>query len=326
MEPKSEIKKTESPLANAAALVAANGNMEVGKLKELLELQERWDATQAKKAYVVAMSAFKANPPEIFKDKTVKYKEVKYSHSSLHNVTSCINKALSEHGLTASWVTSQDNGSVKVTCKITHIMGHSEETSLSAPPDNTGSKNVIQAIGSTVTYLQRYTLLALTGLATHDQDDDGATLGKNDTLPAKPTADEDKILTNICTAIKAQTKKTADKSKVAAIFLSETGKYPQNPRRAKEAAQWVVSNHKEGEWTKQTDMKELTKILDQAFFEFETEHQSYLADNDGKVEFNQNMFIKAVTKAFGTLPIDKTVKEIVEAVKPENVAVTVEEK
>ena len=176
-----EIQKTESPLMAAAELVKANGNMEVGKLKELLELQERWDATQAKKAFVQAMSEFKANPPEILKDKNVSYQTSKgnidYSHATLHNVTSCINKALSEHDLTAAWITSQDNGSIKVTCKITHVMGHSEETCLSAPPDNTGSKNVIQAIGSTVTYLQRYTLLALTGLATYDQDDDGKASG-----------------------------------------------------------------------------------------------------------------------------------------------------
>jgi len=190
---KNEIQKTESPLMAAAELVKANGNMEVGKLKELLDLQERWEAGQAKKAYVQAMSDFKANPPEILKDRNVKYHtqkgDVDYNHATLHNVTTCINKALSVHGLTAAWMTSQDNGSIKVTCKITHIMGHSEETCLSAPPDNTGSKNVIQAIGSTVTYLQRYTLLTLTGLATYDQDDDGAGASK----PSKK-AEQDKIV------------------------------------------------------------------------------------------------------------------------------------
>ena len=35
-----------------------------------------------------------------------------------------------------------------------------------------GSKNSIQAVGSTVTYLQRYTLLAVTGLAAKGQDSD----------------------------------------------------------------------------------------------------------------------------------------------------------
>jgi hypothetical protein len=56
-------------------------------------------------------------------------------------------------------------------------LGHSEETTLSAPSDTTGSKNPIQAIGSTITYLERYTLLALTGLATYDQDDDAQSVG-----------------------------------------------------------------------------------------------------------------------------------------------------
>jgi len=82
---------------------------------------------------------------------------------------------MSKHGLSASWHTKQDNGAVSVTCTITHLMGHKESVTLSAPPDNSGSKNNIQAIGSTVTYLQRYTLFAITGIAAADQDDDGQT-------------------------------------------------------------------------------------------------------------------------------------------------------
>lgn len=152
--------------------VAVSGGADLDKLEKLLDLQVKWEANEAKKAYHRAMTAFKANPPEIIKDKQVAYKEVKYKHASLANVTEQINSALSAHGLSASWQTQQD-GAVSVICKITHVLGHSEETKLSAPADNSGSKNSIQAIGSTITYLQRYTLLALTGLATYDQDDDG---------------------------------------------------------------------------------------------------------------------------------------------------------
>lgn len=247
-----EIQKAESPLAAAATLMQqSDGKIDVDKLEALLKVQMLWEANEAKKAYVQAMSDFKADPPEILKDKTVKYKDVKYSHSSLHNVTTCINKALSEHGLTASWVTSQDNGGIKVACKITHIQGHSEETSLSAPPDQTGSKNPIQAIGSTVTYLQRYTLLALTGLATHDQDDDGKGADKKDTLPAKPTADQDKILTAICKILANKTKKAVDKKRVAGLFLSEFNKYPDNLDVVKQVADWIVSLNRQDEWTEQ---------------------------------------------------------------------------
>ena len=200
-----QIQETASPLMLAAELVQKDGNMDVEKLSELLKIQERYEANQAKKAYHQAMSDLKADPPEITKDRHVHYKtktgETDYDHATLGNVTSCINKALSEHGLTASWVTSQDNGSVMVTCKITHVLGHSESTCLSAAPDNTGSKNPIQAIGSTVTYLQRYTLLALTGLATSDQDDDGGP--PKDTKPA-PKGKQDEIINMAYMAFEAK--------------------------------------------------------------------------------------------------------------------------
>ena len=148
------------------------------QLEKLLALQERHEANEARKAWVAAMAAFKADPPRISKDKVVEFSTQKgrttYSHATLGNVTATVNAALSKHGLSASWETKQDAAMVTVTCRVTHVMGHFESTTLSAAPDNSGNKNSIQAVGSTVTYLERYTLLSILGLATYDQDDDGA--------------------------------------------------------------------------------------------------------------------------------------------------------
>ena len=184
---------------------AVTGGADLKQLEGLLTLQERWEANEAKKAYHKAMTQFKANPPTILKDKAVSFGQGKaaYKHASLHNVCSEINKGLSQHGLSASWRVSQ-NGDVSVACKITHELGHSEETMLKAPSDTSGSKNAIQAIGSTVTYLERYTLLALTGLATADQDTDAVEVGAMVSeeqlatiidLFAESKADESKFLT-----------------------------------------------------------------------------------------------------------------------------------
>lgn len=170
---KIEVRK-DSP---ADIIRSAGQGADLEKLEKLLNLQMVWEANEAKKAYHKAMAAFKANPPKIDKDKTVSYGNTKYNHASLSNVTEKISAELSKHGLSASWTTKQ-NGKVDVTCKITHVQGHSEETTLSAPADGSGSKNSIQAIGSTITYLERYTLLALTGLATYDQDDDTQAAGE----------------------------------------------------------------------------------------------------------------------------------------------------
>lgn len=164
------------PISTTPAMllnIAIEKGAELDKLEKLMDLQMKWETNQARKSYNEAMTAFKANPPEIEKDKKVSYGTTKYNHASLWNVTDKINSALSEHGLSASWTTKQDGNAVTVTCRISHILGHYEETSLTAAPDNSGAKNSIQALGSTITYLQRYTILALTGLAAGEMDDDG---------------------------------------------------------------------------------------------------------------------------------------------------------
>jgi len=163
-----EIKVSPSALIELAISKGAD----LDKLDKLLTLQERYEGMEAKKAFNKAMAEFKANPPKIDKDKTVSYGTTKYNHASLANVTDKINCELSKYGLSASWSVKQ-NGTISVTCKITHVKGHFEETTLSAASDTSGSKNPIQAIGSTLSYLERYSLLALTGLATFEDDDDG---------------------------------------------------------------------------------------------------------------------------------------------------------
>ena len=168
-----EIKKVDGNETPARLIqLAMDKGADLEKLEKLLTLQERYEKNEARKEYHKAMAAFKADAPKIDKDKKVGYLNVKYSHASLYNVTDKINTVLSKHGLSASWGIKQ-NGAVVVTCKITHVKGHSEETSISAQPDTSGSKNSIQAIGSTISYLCRYSLLCLTGLATQGADDDG---------------------------------------------------------------------------------------------------------------------------------------------------------
>jgi len=163
----------KSPMEMAQSFFAAGGDPDT--LREMMALQKEHDAYQAKKAYTKAMAEFKANPPRISKDKNVSYGNTNYNHASLGNVTGTINAALGKHGLTAAWPLDQSEKIITVTCTITHELGHSESTALSAAHDTSGQKNAIQAMGSTISYLQRYTILAMTGLATDDQDDDGAT-------------------------------------------------------------------------------------------------------------------------------------------------------
>lgn len=159
-------------------MAVAKGGTALDEMAKLMDLQERWEAREALKAYTVAMNAFKANPPVILKNKLVSFDTQKgntsYRHALSGESSEKIGAALSEHGISHHWETKQlEGGRVIVTCILTHKMGHSERTTLEATPDTSGSKNSIQAIGSTVSYLQRYTLFAAVGLVPKDADDDG---------------------------------------------------------------------------------------------------------------------------------------------------------
>ena len=159
--------------------IAVERGTDLDQLQKLMDLQERWEATQARKAYNAALAGFKSDPPRVSKNKHVGYRSQRtnqvtdYDHATLDEVVSKVAPALAQHGLSHAWATSQGAEGITVTCTLTHRDGHAESVKLSGPPDDSGNKNPIQQIGSTVTYLQRYTLLAITGLATEEQDDDG---------------------------------------------------------------------------------------------------------------------------------------------------------
>jgi hypothetical protein len=159
--------------------IAVDKGADLDQLTKLMDLQERWEKNEARKAFVVAINSFKADPPRIFKNRHVSFSakggRTEYDHATLDQVCDLVGKALSDHGLSHRWEVEQPDAGINVTCVLTHTLGHEERVTMRALPDDSGSKNLIQQIGSATTYLQRYTLLAATGLAATDQDDDGAT-------------------------------------------------------------------------------------------------------------------------------------------------------
>lgn len=176
-EPKrQELQRAVTPMDMLQMAVQQGADLD--KLSKLMDLQERWEANEARKAFTAAMTAFKSDPPKLTKNKHVKFESQKgvteYDHASLDHVVDEIGAALSRHGISHTWETDQlDGGMIRVTCVLTHEAGHSTRTPLQASADQSGGKNNIQGIGSAVTYLQRYTLLSATGMAVKGQDDDG---------------------------------------------------------------------------------------------------------------------------------------------------------
>lgn len=177
--------------------MAVRQGADLDKLEKLMELKARWEADEARKAFTAAMTRFKAEPISIMKAKHVEFKTregdvTSYNHAELSDITDAIGPALAKHKLSYRWNIRQDGPKIAIDCILTHVRGHSEQVTMSAPPDASGRKNAIQQVASTTTYLQRYTLLALTGMSTKGMDDDGRASGQPNTAKGgKPTEPED---------------------------------------------------------------------------------------------------------------------------------------
>lgn len=163
-----------SPMGMMLAAVQQGATLE--QVEKMMDLQERWAKAEAKKAYDEAFANFKAEAVKIIKGKGVTDGPLKgKTYAELHDVVNAVTPALSKHGLSSSWkLTRDDRDWMEVTCYLRHVGGHEESVSMGGPPDNGGAKNAIQARASTKTYLERYTLKAITGLSEQNDDNDGA--------------------------------------------------------------------------------------------------------------------------------------------------------
>ena len=159
------------PLIRAAM---DHGLSDPSALDKLLDVQERWERNEARKAFHAAKAALKAELPTVIeRDQVVDFATSKgrthYTHASLAQVMDAITDPLVRYGFDLSWQQAMlERGGVAVTCRLTHAGGHSEETTLAGPADTSGNKSAVQGIASTVTLLQRYTALSLLGIATAD--------------------------------------------------------------------------------------------------------------------------------------------------------------
>ncbi len=167
--------------------IATQRGGSIEELSKLMDLEERWQKNRARAAFDEAIASAKADIPVVKKNREVDFVSQKgrtnYHYEDLAEIARTIDPVLSKHGLSYRYRTSsQPNEPVTVTCIISHRGGHSEENTLSAARDDSGNKNSIQAIGSTITFLQRYTLKAALGLAAA-QDDDAQTAEKPVVIP-----------------------------------------------------------------------------------------------------------------------------------------------
>jgi hypothetical protein len=134
----------------------------------------------ARLQFEAALGRFKEHLPQVFKTRKIAYPNkdgslTEYSHAELEVASEVCGEELRREGIIHNWRSSEGvNGRTLMTCVFRHpTSGHVEEmATLGAPPDTSGGKNNVQAVGSTTTYLQRYTLLQACGVVPKGLDND----------------------------------------------------------------------------------------------------------------------------------------------------------
>lgn len=169
-----ELEKNEtSAIVAVIEKCALNPNVDVAKMEKLLDLQERILNRNSKMAFMADMAMMQNELPEIEKNGAIKiHGKVQSRYAKFEDINEKIKPILKKFNFAVSFKIKQEATKIIITSILSHAMGHSEETEIELPHDNSGNKNSVQAVGSTISYGKRYTMCALLNISVRDEDDD----------------------------------------------------------------------------------------------------------------------------------------------------------
>lgn len=173
-------------LLEVIARAARDPNVDIDKMERLFAMQERIIERQAKASFIVAKITMRAKLPAIDRRGRIQLREKLPNgkregdliqdtpYARFEDIHAAVMPILDEHGFDLSYRNGlAPDGKVRVTTVLSHSDGHSEETYFDLPHDTTGSKNAVQAIGSSTSYAKRYGTISILNLRVDGEDDDG---------------------------------------------------------------------------------------------------------------------------------------------------------
>jgi hypothetical protein len=166
--------------------MAIEKDLDVEKLKALMDLRDREDRRKAERDFENHFAEMQRDYIPAFKSKSVETANGKtaYSYCPLPRILAVYAPILARHGFSYRWEESELDGKLekKTTCFLSGY-GFSRHASISLPYGATNQLiNSIQARGATSEYGRRYTFMNVTGCIVADETDtDGI-------IPEQPSA------------------------------------------------------------------------------------------------------------------------------------------
>jgi len=171
----------DQTLLDIISRAASDPNVDVEKLERLTALYERHLEREARAAYRAALAQMQPELPEIKEAGEIQDKagEVQSTYALWEDTQAAIKPVLAKHGFALTFrIEKVEAGMIVVVGRLSHRLGHVEESpSPSLPADTSGSKNAVQAWGSSTSYGMRYAAKALLNLTSRGEDDDGVAGG-----------------------------------------------------------------------------------------------------------------------------------------------------
>jgi hypothetical protein len=159
------------------------------KLGKLLDLQERWERSEAAKEFAAALAGFQKACPMVQKKRAVKSKDgnQKYKFAGFEDVIQVAKPHLATFGIYYSFSSPQLDGPDYVMNCHLQVGSHEVIRPFVAQKPNIDALakamycNEAQAVGGWQSYMKRYSFCAATGLVVCDEDTDaGAIAGSID--------------------------------------------------------------------------------------------------------------------------------------------------
>lgn len=168
-------------------------NVNTDAMEKLMDLQERWEANNAKRAYAEAVAAFQAEMPPISKKREGR----SYVYAAFDDIMKVAAPILQKHGLSVSFPQESTEEETRITCRVMHVGGHSEDTPYttqkSKPLQTRDGRNIInleQAGGSSNSYAKRYCFCNALNIVVTDEDDDAISARYEEPTPALQPANQ----------------------------------------------------------------------------------------------------------------------------------------
>ena len=182
-----QIEQPDSSILTVMERLASNPNLDADKIDKLFNIfisgQRKMREMTDEQEFAHRMADFKKAPPEIIKSRVMEMRgeakgsgkeySLKVNYADLDAYASAIMAGLAERGITWSFPFSQKDNQITVSCILRYGLYQHTPTTMTGGPDTTGAKNAIQAIASTITYFERYTLCGATGFTAAMPDTDG---------------------------------------------------------------------------------------------------------------------------------------------------------